>query len=311
MTGAELPRGDLLVELHYALAEADSERPEDDVRARVMSTAVAARQPGEASDRPEHVSGTEVFRRAVEQLEDLLAGLSEWDWKLPALRGLDVQGLVGHLIGIEMAFADALQKSGEPTQRDDHVAATQPTALGQAGRPFDLTRGDWSNVVHRSLTLLDEGHSPDEVLTYYGVTLPLDELLVVRAFELWIHEEDIRRATGRPLAAPEPARLARMAQLAVRMVPAGMARAGRDRPDRSARLVLIGPGGGTWDLRLDAPGRSLEGGRRADTRIVVDTAAFCRVVGNRENLAGTGAVVTGDTELAADLFVGAGALALD
>jgi hypothetical protein len=58
----------------------------------------------------------------------------------------------------------------------------------------------------QSLAQLDGG-SPVAPVDFYGATLPLDKMLVVRAFEMWIHEEDIRRAAGIPLEAPEPARL--------------------------------------------------------------------------------------------------------
>jgi hypothetical protein len=44
---------------------------------------------------------------------------------------------------------------------------------------------------------------------------------------------------------------------------------------------------------------------------VVDAAEFCRVVGDRAELDTSGAHVEGDRSLAAALFAGASALALD
>lgn len=99
-----------------------------------------------------------------------------------------------------------------------------------------------------------------------------------------------------------------MADLAVTLLPAGVARAGIARPGSAVRLVLTGPGGGTWDVGLDgaavAPGA-------ASARITVATDAFCRAVGNRVAPGETHAWIDGDEAVAADLFADAAALALD
>ena len=91
------------------------------------------------------------------------------------------------------------------------------------------------------------------------------------------------------------------------MLPAGIARAGRARAGATVRLVLTGAGGGTWDLSLDGSPVS----RRADCRIVVDAAAFCRVVGDRDDAVTSGAIVSGDPDVATGVLLGAAALALD
>ena len=297
--------GDALDELRFALAEADAEAPGGDLRRRVLDAALAARGPGRPATSVDRVTGAEAFRRAVDSLYDLLAGLDAADWARPALRDLTVQGLVGHLIGVEAAFTEAFD-GASGAGAVDHVASTQSVALGQSGRPAAATLAEWDAHARRSLALADAADGSTS-LSFYGLVLPLDDLLVVRAFEMWIHDEDIRRATGRALASPDPERLARMTELAVGLLPAGMAVAGLARP-KTVRLVLTGPGGGTWDVAL-ASGASRDDAAR--TRIVVDAAVFCRAVGDRVDLAGSGASVSGDADLAAEVFAGAAALALD
>jgi hypothetical protein len=49
----------------------------------------------------------------------------------------------------------------------------------------------------------------------------------------------------------------------------------------------------------------------ADVRIVAPAVEFCRLVANRRSPMDLDAVVTGDSNLAQDLFVGAASLALD
>jgi uncharacterized protein (TIGR03083 family) len=300
--------GEPLEELRFALAEADAEVPAPALRGRVRTASLGTRPPGRPSVDVEAVPGAEAFSRAASALDAILGELSTAEWARPALRDLDVQGLVGHLIGVEAAFAASLR--GEPgAGGGHHVASTQGSALAQAGRSPVETLQDWQTHVERSTSLTETFGDPAGSVTYYGITLPLDDLLVVRAFELWVHEEDIRRATGRLLGQPDAGRLARMTALAMALLPAGLVRADRIRPERRVRLVLTGTGGGTWDVAVGGDARAA--GRPSQTRIVVDATEFCRVVGNRADLASSGALVTGDVELAADVFAGAAALALD
>jgi len=69
---------------------------------------------------------------------------------------------------------------------------------------------------------------------------------VVRAFELWVHENDIRRAVGLPPSVPDAPVLRLMSDLAARLLPYA-ARTGLREPV-DVHLVLTGPGGGTWDV---------------------------------------------------------------
>ncbi|HEY2813709.1 MAG TPA: maleylpyruvate isomerase family mycothiol-dependent enzyme [Acidimicrobiales bacterium] len=290
------------LELRFALAEGDAIDPSFALRQRVLAAAADARSPGRAVDAPQWITGVEAFRRAVTRLDDLLGDLAPAEWSHPALRDLDVQGLVGHLIGVEQAFGAALD--GEIDERD-HVSSTQPIALRQRGRTPVETHREWFESVTASIAQVTE-LDPATPTSFYGVVLPLDDMLVVRAFEMWIHDEDIRRATARPLATPDPERLARMVGLVTTLLPGGIARAGQTHAG-TARLVLTGSAGGTWDIGLDGGDVS----RKAQTLIVVDAVQFCRIVGARENQVSAGAVVSGDPTVAERLLLGAAALALD
>jgi uncharacterized protein (TIGR03083 family) len=208
-------------------------------------------------------------------------------------------------MGVERDFAALL--AGDAGVADaDHVAGTQDEAVAQHGRDPAATLADWRAAAARSLALADVA-DPSTVLRIYGVTLPLDDLLVARAFETWVHEGDVRRATGRDLGAPDAERLGRMVGLGVVALPFALAMAEPATPARSVRLVLTGPAGGTYQMALD--GSSSSG--QADTRVVVDTVAFCLALGNRVDLAGSGAIVAGDRSVAEAVFTGASTLALD
>jgi uncharacterized protein (TIGR03083 family) len=301
----ERPVDDPVVELRFALAEADAVDAPDSLRDRVLRAAAAVRPPGRPTHPPPHIRGAVAFRRTVARFGALLDELAEPEWSAPALRDLDVQGLVGHLIGVEEAFVAGLTGRSDPA-RSDHVADTQAAARRQSGRPTALTRREWSDRAADSIAAVAD-RDPEETAHFFGLTLPLDAVLVVRAFELWTHDEDVRRATGRTLAAPDPECLARMVTLVTTLLPLAVEQAGRARPGTTVRLVLTGPAGGTWDVDLGGTGRP----GPASARVVVDAAQFCRAVADRANTVTTGAVVSGDRDLVGDLFVGAAALALD
>ena len=136
---------------------------------------------------------TEAFSRAADALDGLLCALSDDDWRIPVLRCLDAQGVVGHLIGVEDDVHRCL--SGDPRVADaSHVESTQPAAARQAGRPATRTRTGWRRAAGRTLDLVRAAGDPCAEVAVHGMRLPLSALLAVRAFELWTHENDIRRA---------------------------------------------------------------------------------------------------------------------
>jgi hypothetical protein len=141
--------------------------------------------------------------------------------------------------------------------------------------------------------------------------LPLDDLLVVRAFELWVHENDIRHCAGLAPSVPDPPVLRLMSDLAARMLPYAAARTGlQEQVD--VHLVLTGPGGGTWDVtvgqRPDGPG---PGQAKGDVAIVTDAVGFCRLAANRTTPAELRPHITGDAGCAAEVLAATSTLALD
>ena len=132
--------------------------------------------------------------------------------------------------------------------------------------------------------------------------------LVVRAFELWTHENDIRRATALPGSVPDAATLRLMTDLAVRMLPVGVARVAAPVPPADVHLVLTGGGGGTWDVVL---GDRTAGTAVPEVAIVADAVGFCRLVADRILPADLGAHLTGPAGLVSTVLSGAAALALD
>ena len=123
-----------------------------DLRERVMAASLLARAVGQPVPAVPAISADEAFARAADAFYGLLGALSDEGWKTGALRGLDVQGLVGHLIGVEHDTHRAL--AGDPAVADaEHVESTQDSAVRQAGRSPALTRDEWRRAADQTLEL--------------------------------------------------------------------------------------------------------------------------------------------------------------
>ncbi len=274
------------------------------LRERVLEASWQARAAGRSVPEVQEISPAEAFSRAADAFYGLLCALGDEDWPRPVLRDLDVQGLVGHLIGVEEDVHRCLAGDAGVAEAD-HVASTQAAAARQAGRPPATTRSEWRRAADRSLDLVRADGDLEAEVAVHGMRLPLGALLVVRAFELWTHDNDIRRVAGLPASVPDPSTLRLMTELAARMLPYGATLTGLREPV-SLHLVLTGPGGGTWDVTVGK-----RAGDPASGRIVTDAVGFCRLVANRVDAADLDLHVTGDPGRAAEVLAAAAALALD
>jgi uncharacterized protein (TIGR03083 family) len=273
------------------------------LRDRVLTASLRARAAGRpVPDAPE-ISASEAYSQAAEAFYATLCSLSEDNWRTPVLRDLDVQGLVGHLIGVEDDMRRCL--SDDPAVADaDHVESTQAAATAQVGRPPALTRADWRRAADQILGLVRPA-DPGTKIALHGMRMSLGRLLVVRAFELWTHENDIRRAAGWDASVPGASTLRLMTELAARLLPHAAVQAGLGAPV-DVHLVLTGPGGGTWAVTVGG-----DGAAPAAVSIVTDAVGFCQLVANRITPGDLDVHITGDPGHATAVLAAASTLALD
>jgi uncharacterized protein (TIGR03083 family) len=299
----------------------DNESPPDSLRGAVIDRAVRARTPG----RPvgvEAVSPIDAYRDTTDDLRRLLADLSPSDWSAPiaayAEFGWSAADLVGHLLAVERYFAARLGV-GEFTPPEgtdtDHIAMSLPTIAASREQSPQTTVTDWSDAAEAALTVLDadEPVDLDRRVPFHGLDFRLGSLLVARAFELWIHGDDIRAATGRALTVPDASRLTLMTDLAVRAL--GRVLAVRSAASGSARplvrLVLTGAGGGAWSIGGDDAREPDRPGDRPPpaARIVTDAEGFCRLAAKRTPPDAIDVDVSGDRALADRVLAAAAVLA--
>jgi uncharacterized protein (TIGR03083 family) len=310
---ASAPNGNGLTDLVVdALIASETEPAPPALRQRVLAAAQAQRAPGRPTDTAP-ISPVEGYLRTGAELDDLLASLDAADWDaLVEPYNWTVQGLVGHLLAIERLLGTRLGVDDFEAAADleaDHIAVSLETVNGQAGRDPATTLTDWRLAARRVRDALEAGVDLEARVPFHGVNYRWSSLLAARTLEVWTHADDIRRATGRDLVAPDGERLALLTDLAVRTLPLRLAlTGGAEAPVGTIRVVLTGPGGGAWQESLGSGAGADESGPQV--RIVADAVAFCRLSAGRLAASELGATIEGDQDLAAAVLVASAAFAV-
>jgi uncharacterized protein (TIGR03083 family) len=289
------------------LAELAARQPPTGLRGGLLSAARTRRAPGVSLLEVGEVSSVEAFVRTIAALGDLLDELTPRDWAAPTIEGWTVKGLVSHLVAIEEYFGRQLglwESAVDPELEADHLGMTRAfVAASSDGAPAEVL-ARWRELTDATtahLQSLDRSAMRQPIHFHYLDTT-LSTILITRVFEIWTHDEDIRRATGRVAVPPDAGRLARMSRVAVPSMAFGLALGGTEVAGRTARIVLTGPGGGTWDQAL---GLGEEAGEPEAT-LVIDVIDYCRLAARRLEPEQVDVIVEGDADLARQVLAGAG-----
>jgi uncharacterized protein (TIGR03083 family) len=243
----------------------------------------------------------DALRRESVRFEMLLDSLEDGDLTTITENGLSVRDLVTHVAIIDEAFVAAA------TESSVFIGADLVAELTTAQLP---ETADWSFVQIRdrvrsaraALVALDAQYPAETRVGGYS----LGSVLVIRAFETWTHCHDIAVATGRPEPPAEPPVLRTMADLAVETLPLALAARGFSYPDRTARVVLTGPGGGDWTIACDGRGTP---GPVPDVVLRAPVVEFCRRFADRLTVDEVPFDADGDVELGRALVDAAPAFA--
>jgi uncharacterized protein (TIGR03083 family) len=222
---------------------------------------------------------------------------------VPTTNGLTAHELVVHMAAQESLLALQAGVAVVPDLAEVDIDARTSALLDAlVARPIDDAAAMWRDAVDANAGWA-RAHAGSTV-AWRGITMTRDDAIVVRAFETWIHTDDLRRALGRPLEVPSPAHLSVMSEFASRVLPFSLELAGRPHPGKTVHLVLTGEGGGEWSVALDGG----EAGE-PDVELTVDVVDWCRRVGDRVAADELRYTVRGDAAVAADLVAAASSLA--
>ncbi|SCK40548.1 Putative zinc-finger [Streptomyces sp. WMMB 714] len=288
------------------------------------------------------------------RLDALLRDMADEEWLAPVrLRWFDgrhrekrerdttVAGVIAHLLAVDGLVASALgmpdpldvaAASGKDRTGDGPGGTGARDGVSQPVDPEERTERFWRadcDVLRTPAARRhwrEQGHALLRTASFasdrtagvpvpYGeFTLPVRDALLERAFECWMHAEDIATAIHYPYTAPQSTHLHHMVDLAARMLPETIARrrraglAGPPRrlstagtPGRALHLEVEGDGGGDWYIPLDSPAAAVRPGD-AVAHVALDDYEFCQLAAGHVAPAEAMAGRDGDREAIEDVL---------
>ncbi|WP_307788008.1 MDMPI N domain containing protein [Streptomyces actinomycinicus] len=249
---------------------------------------------------------------------------------------LSVDGLIAAALGLEDPHAEVADPADRgtagPTARTEafwrasHLAPALPHP-SDGGTPLSLrsVRGPWREQSHSLVRTVSftGSHAGGLSVSYGDFALPLHDAMLDRAFECWVHAEDIADAVDYPYDPPAPRHLNRMIDLAARLLPAALAerrRAGLSAPaartphlvpagapGRSLRLEIEGAAGGEWLIPLDSPA-AVGSADLEVAHVALDGVEFCRLAAGHVSPEDAAAGQDGDRQAIRDVLFAAASL---
>jgi uncharacterized protein (TIGR03083 family) len=321
----ELLRNDPLLARRAAELQAAAAALVDDLedevppplRAGALQRAIGQRAPGRHLANPlgPELPPAELWRRQLAELDALLGHLAPDEWRATTSFDRSVHELLAHLSAVLDQYAAEIGAGSfeiAPGTPLDHWGITEPRIAELTALDPAVTVAHLREVGARLGAFLAGVPAEKFAEARDGYVLTLGDRTRLQCFELWMHTDDVRRATGRALVDPDPERVCALSDLSARFVGLGMLVTGRDHPGRRGRLVLTGPGGGTWQVALATEDLALDGADRSDDDVVVVANAidYCRMAGRLLPVEELAIEVEGDASLALDLLAGAQAYAV-
>ncbi|MEU9475565.1 zf-HC2 domain-containing protein [Streptomyces sp. NPDC048191] len=269
--------------------------------------------------RPPHIpvpGWAAAYDAETARLDALLQDFGDSEWHAPVRlrwfeadaprsRRTTVAGVIAHLLSVDGLVAVAL---GLDDPLTEIAGVAEQHAVGPAGRteafwqtshfpPTRSVRGPWREQSHSLVRTVSftGGHAGGLGVSYDDFELPLHDAMLDRAFECWVHAEDIADAVDYPYPPPAPRHLNKMIDLAARMLPAALARRRRTgltspphgrhlglagEPGRSLRLEIEGAAGGEWLIPLDSPA-AVGSADLEVAHVALDGVEFCRLAAGR------------------------------
>jgi len=274
------------------------------------------------------------------RLDALLQDFGDAEWHAPVrlrwfedegpmTRRTTVAGVIAHLLSVDGLVAAALGL-GDPL---GDLAAAGPTPRARTEAywrtshfpPNRSVRSPWREQTHdlvRTVSFTSDSGPARPAVSYGDFELPLRDAMLDRAFECWVHAEDIAEAVDYPYEPPAPRHMHRMIDLAARVLPAALAQRRRTglaspahgrhlgvagEPGRSLRLEIEGLGGGEWLIPLDSPA-AVGSAEHEVAHIALDGPEFCRLAAGHVPPAEAAVGQVGDREAIKDVLFAAAAL---
>lgn len=258
------------------------------------------------SDQERLAGYVEVWWQAVEDFTALLAELPDEQWSTPTdLAGWDVRAVAAHTAHLEAILAGGPEETAEVPELP-HITGLMGTytEIGVITRRDTAPRAIVEEIRtaaaarYRALTENPptDGSARPEVI-FGGVPWSWETLLRNRPLDVWMHEQDVRRAVGRPGGVETPAAQHTTDYL---MESFGYVLAKKAQSPAGTTAVLRVQGSEPMAFAVDENGR----GRRLEqlpespaVELATDRETFVVLAGGRRHAEPGAVQVTGDQQL--------------
>ncbi|QOV39204.1 maleylpyruvate isomerase family mycothiol-dependent enzyme [Streptomyces ferrugineus] len=216
------------------------------------------------------------YAAAVAGLRALLPELAD-RWATPVVHDWDAHATLAHLLAADEHLAGRLGvdarvppspiEEGTPWE-DAWNRRTADVIAHEHGRTPGETVADWEAQAHALLGTPEarDAELAARAVLLMGMRLPVADHFLVRAFETWIHTDDIGRALGLAVPPPPEEHLGQLVRLAVRVL--GLALGPTAPP-----VLFSVTGGAEWVLGSeDEP---------VQAELALEPVDFCLLVGGR------------------------------
>jgi len=250
------------------------------------------------TDGTDTAASVEAWRHTIAATIDVCADLSDGEWSAPTECPLwTVKDVCAHLVGGEVWMA-----AGHPPQPEGLVGIADRPVAERRDTPGPAVLAELREVfaLRQRQLAADPPDPAVPTLTAYGWPVTVGILLTHRAFDAWIHEQDVRRALGRPgnLGAPAAAITRDILQQSLARVVAKLAAAP---PGAVVRLAVGGEV--AFDVAVTVDGNRRGhlapwAGGDASTTLRTDWETYSRLAAGRIAPPAAAVEVGGDAEVA-------------
>lgn len=247
-----------------------------------------------------------VWESACADLMTLARDVGDDQWLMPTdLPGWSARDVLAHCAALESELAGVPPLRVEIDKSLPHVDSpasvyTERGVVGRRDRTIAELIDEFEDAVNERRRLLAAEPLDDSAGTppITPGRIPWDwaTLLRNRPIDIWVHEQDIRRAVGRPGGLDSPAAQHTQAVFAAAL-PYVVAKVAGAAPGSAVIVDVTGPVSGYYGVTVDADGR----GHRADPatldsalRITLDTESFTLLGAGRRDPATLPIGVDGD-----------------
>jgi uncharacterized protein (TIGR03083 family) len=231
--------------------------------------------PGDAPTVPDLIDAWQSAASGVIALGESLTE-AQWQAQTPC-PGWSVADVVAHCIDVEEVVGGCPRPDHQvdltalPHARGPIGELTEIGVDYRRGRPSTDLLAEFRSVVEERRRQLDRTPQDAEVMGPFLASMPIERLLRMRTFDLWVHTQDIRAAVGRDGDWDTPGAVIAFQQM-TRAIPFAWARNAKAPTGATVRVQVTGP-----DLTADVSA-IVDGDGRGRPTVPVESPAVTLVV---------------------------------